>query len=472
IKFMGDTVRTTGDHSVFIRTADGIKAVEARDLCVGDSLVDLPYSKSPGSKHKAPLADQNRHYGSSVRAPAPVSVLDQCMSSELRAHIRTICLEQGIPEELPAVPRLMKLLGIYAAKGQISDNYMSVKFNSAERELMGTFTEDVLEIFGVSPTSLSSNEGVTSLAYPLPIGMLFERQCGGRLDNKHVPELLWNATPELFRSFLGGFMSACDAKQQISGTRSVVRSADSGLLRELTWLASIHRIEAVLTDESDSVKSSSSPAMWRLEIGSIAQSTSSTETETSVGALQHKEAVIESIERVPFNGYVYDFCGCDNEAFFGGNNPVLLHNSRVRALFAEARKHSPSIVFIDEIDSIGSRRSTRDQSSIKQTLNQLLVDLDGFSQNEGVIFIAATNFPEVLDPALTRPGRFDRIVQVPLPDVRGRQAILKTHAKKIQLANDVDLSVVARGTIGFSGAQLQNLLNIAAIEATKQREKK
>ncbi|KAJ2386090.1 hypothetical protein GGI23_006573, partial [Coemansia sp. RSA 2559] len=205
IKFMGDTVRTTGDHSVFIRTADGIKAVEARDLCVGDSLVDLPYSKSSGSKHKAPLSDQSRHYGSSVRAPAPVSVLDQCMSSELRAHIRTICLEQGIPEELPAVPRLMKLLGIYAAKGQISDNYMSVKFNSAERALMGTFTEDVLEIFGVSPTSLSSNEGVTSLAYPLPIGMLFERQCGGHLDNKHIPELLWNATPELFRSFLGGF---------------------------------------------------------------------------------------------------------------------------------------------------------------------------------------------------------------------------------------------------------------------------
>ncbi|KAJ1903827.1 hypothetical protein LPJ81_002850, partial [Coemansia sp. IMI 209127] len=118
IRFMGDTVRTTGDHSVFIRTVDGVKAVEARDLCVGDSLVDLPYSKAPGSKHRAPLADQSRYYGSSVRAPAPVSVLDQCMSSDLRAYIRGICLEQGIPEELPAVPRLMKLLGIYAAKGQ------------------------------------------------------------------------------------------------------------------------------------------------------------------------------------------------------------------------------------------------------------------------------------------------------------------------------------------------------------------
>ncbi|KAI7834172.1 peptidase family M41-domain-containing protein [Kickxella alabastrina] len=144
----------------------------------------------------------------------------------------------------------------------------------------------------------------------------------------------------------------------------------------------------------------------------------------------------------------------------------------VRSLFAAARKTSPSIVFIDEIDAIGSKRNPRDQTYMKQTLNQLLVDLDGFTQSEGVIFMAATNFPEVLDPALTRPGRFDRVVQVPLPDVRGRAAILKVHSKKIPLADDVDLTVVARGTPGFSGAELQNLLNIAAIEATKNRAKK
>ncbi|KAI9475071.1 peptidase family M41-domain-containing protein [Coemansia mojavensis] len=141
----------------------------------------------------------------------------------------------------------------------------------------------------------------------------------------------------------------------------------------------------------------------------------------------------------------------------------------VRKLFSAAREKSPSIVFIDEIDAIGSKRNPRDQTYMKQTLNQLLVDLDGFSQTEGVIFMAATNFPEVLDPALTRPGRFDRIVQVPLPDVRGRAAILKKHSEKIQLASDVDLNVVARGTPGFSGAELQNLLNLAAIEASKQR---
>ncbi|KAJ2747085.1 i-AAA protease yme1 [Coemansia sp. BCRC 34301] len=146
--------------------------------------------------------------------------------------------------------------------------------------------------------------------------------------------------------------------------------------------------------------------------------------------------------------------------------------SKMRSLFAAARAKAPSIVFIDEIDAIGSKRNARDQTYMKQTLNQLLVNLDGFEQTQGVIFMAATNFPEVLDPALTRPGRFDRVVQVPLPDVRGRAAILKVHSKKIQLASDVDLNIVARGTPGFSGAELQNLLNIAAIEATKQRAKK
>ncbi|KAJ2910702.1 i-AAA protease yme1 [Coemansia aciculifera] len=146
--------------------------------------------------------------------------------------------------------------------------------------------------------------------------------------------------------------------------------------------------------------------------------------------------------------------------------------SKMRSLFAAARAKAPSIVFIDEIDAIGSKRNPRDQTYMKQTLNQLLVNLDGFEQTQGVIFMAATNFPEVLDPALTRPGRFDRVVQVPLPDVRGRAAILKVHSKKIQLASDVDLNIVARGTPGFSGAELQNLLNIAAIEATKQRAKK
>ncbi|KAI8578353.1 hypothetical protein K450DRAFT_247508 [Umbelopsis ramanniana AG] len=141
---------------------------------------------------------------------------------------------------------------------------------------------------------------------------------------------------------------------------------------------------------------------------------------------------------------------------------------RVRELFAAARRKAPSIVFIDEIDAIGSKRNPKDQTYMKQTLNQLLVDLDGFSQTEGVIFIAATNFPELLDKALVRPGRFDRHVNVPLPDVRGRMQILKHHMKGIQFAGEVDVSIIARGTPGFSGADLANLVNQAAIQASRE----
>ena len=145
---------------------------------------------------------------------------------------------------------------------------------------------------------------------------------------------------------------------------------------------------------------------------------------------------------------------------------------RVRELFVNARAKAPAIIFIDELDAIGGKRNERDPAYVKQSLNQLLTELDGFSQDTGVIIIAATNFPQLLDKALTRPGRFDRNVIVPLPDVRGRVAILKHHMKKIQVATDVDESIIARGTTGFSGAMLENLVNQAAVHASKNRAPK
>ena len=142
---------------------------------------------------------------------------------------------------------------------------------------------------------------------------------------------------------------------------------------------------------------------------------------------------------------------------------------RVRDLFTAAKAKSPSIVFIDELDAIGGKRNTRDASYVRQTLNQLLTELDGFEQNSGVIIIAATNFPELLDKALTRPGRFDRNVVVGLPDVRGRVAILKHHMKKIITGKDVSLETLAAGTPGFSGAELENIINQAAVHASKAK---
>jgi cell division protease FtsH len=148
--------------------------------------------------------------------------------------------------------------------------------------------------------------------------------------------------------------------------------------------------------------------------------------------------------------------------------------SRVRDLFNQGKKNAPCIIFIDEIDAVGRHRGAGlggGHDEREQTLNQLLVEMDGFESNGGVIVISATNRPDVLDPALLRPGRFDRQIVVPIPDVKGREEILGVHTKKTVLGKTIDLSVIARGTPGFSGADLANLVNEAALIAAKQNKK-
>ena len=148
--------------------------------------------------------------------------------------------------------------------------------------------------------------------------------------------------------------------------------------------------------------------------------------------------------------------------------------SRVRDLFEQAKKNSPCIIFIDEIDAVGRQRGAGlggGHDEREQTLNQLLVEMDGFGANEGVIMIAATNRPDILDPALMRPGRFDRQVMVGRPDIKGREEILKVHAKGKPLAPDVELKTIAKSTAGFTGADLENLLNEAALLAARKDQK-
>ena len=148
--------------------------------------------------------------------------------------------------------------------------------------------------------------------------------------------------------------------------------------------------------------------------------------------------------------------------------------SRVRDMFEQAKKHAPCIIFIDEIDAVGRHRGAGvggGNDEREQTLNQLLVEMDGFEGNEGVIVIAATNRPDVLDPALLRPGRFDRQVVVPLPDIRGREQILNVHLSKVPAAEDVKASIIARGTPGFSGADLANLVNEASLFAARSNQR-
>lgn len=149
--------------------------------------------------------------------------------------------------------------------------------------------------------------------------------------------------------------------------------------------------------------------------------------------------------------------------------------SRVRDLFVQGKKHAPCIIFIDEIDAVGRHRGAGlggGHDEREQTLNQLLVEMDGFESNEGVILISATNRPDVLDPALLRPGRFDRQVVVPIPDIKGREGILKVHAKKIVVSEDVNLKTLARGTPGFTGADLENMVNEAALMGARRGKDK
>ncbi|MSQ99314.1 MAG: ATP-dependent zinc metalloprotease FtsH [Xanthomonadales bacterium] len=169
--------------------------------------------------------------------------------------------------------------------------------------------------------------------------------------------------------------------------------------------------------------------------------------------------------KVPF----FSISGSDFVEMFVG-----VGASRVRDMFDQAKKHAPCIIFIDEIDAVGRHRGAGlggGHDEREQTLNQLLVEMDGFEGGDGVIVIAATNRPDVLDPALLRPGRFDRQVYVPLPDIRGREAILKVHMRKVPLAEDVVAKVIARGTPGFSGADLANLVNEAALFAARDNAK-
>ncbi|NND59340.1 MAG: ATP-dependent zinc metalloprotease FtsH, partial [Gammaproteobacteria bacterium] len=169
--------------------------------------------------------------------------------------------------------------------------------------------------------------------------------------------------------------------------------------------------------------------------------------------------------RVPF----FTISGSDFVEMFVG-----VGASRVRDMFDQAKKHAPCIIFIDEIDAVGRHRGAGlggGHDEREQTLNQLLVEMDGFEGSEGVIVIAATNRPDVLDPALLRPGRFDRQVVVPLPDVRGREQILKVHMRKVPLSDDVRPNIIARGTPGFSGADLANLVNEAALFAARANKR-
>ena len=509
IEYLGGTLRTTGDHSVFVRTRDGVKAVEARALKAGDVLVQLPlkvrgeYSAETGTPHEMRAHDflepleplrLRVHDDTSATEDAHAFVMasaGEMPQSEIAEAIgmsqMTVSLWQrgvhlpralanrpvALPEEVEVTPRLLKLLGYYTAEGR-DNGCVEFTFGTHEGDLHADVIESMREVFGVEPKVVATSTNSTTITYHVAaLGRFFERQCGTGSHAKHVPAILWDLPRRYFEAYFTGYALG-DGYVSREGKLSTT-SVSHQLVRELTWLCAMHGIPVGVRETNFPagrvIKSKPLPATraWNLIVGKTSHWL------VRDRANQGKRAIVRTVTRKPYDGYVYDLCGCENEAFFGGEKPVLLHNSRVRDLFEQGKRNAPCILFIDEIDAVGRHRGAGlggGHDEREQTLNQLLVEMDGFESNEGVIMIAATNRPDVLDPALMRPGRFDRQIVVDWPDVRGREGILKVHTRKLPLGEDVDLKLIARETPGMSGADLANIANEAALLAARRNHKK
>ncbi|MDI6809259.1 MAG: ATP-dependent metallopeptidase FtsH/Yme1/Tma family protein [Candidatus Eisenbacteria bacterium] len=469
IHYLGGVISTTADHSVFVRTRNGVHPKAARDLKPGDVLVVLPikvrneYLPVVGTTHSV-----RGHQFVSVDEPISVDVWEGDPAAEKKysfamaqgetmsqyAIASAIGVSQAtvghwqsgkhmpralsrnytdveLPEALKVTPGLMKLLGYYTAEGHCN-NCLEFVFGAHEIALHADCISLMREVFGLEAAIEFTTDNSARFRYGSAVlGRFFAHQCGNDSHNKHIPDMLWDLPREYFEAYLSGYAHG-DGYTTKEGKLSMT-TVSQQLVRELTWLCAMH------------------------------------------GVAQGKKPYVRKVVVKPYDGYVYDFCGCDNEAFFGGEKPVLLHNSRVRDLFDQGKKNAPCIIFIDEIDAVGRHRGAGlggGHDEREQTLNQLLVEMDGFESNDGVILIAATNRPDVLDPALLRPGRFDRQIVVDRPDVRGREGILKVHSRKIPLDDDVDMKILARGTPGLAGADLANLVNEAALLAARRNRKK
>lgn len=535
IEYLGGKIKTTGDHSVFIRKPGKIVPVEVRNLKKGDVLVELPlnvrlqYQNGVKQRHKI-LAHQFESKVNPVRSESPwatdsslagtsngvnleldfwnedpdliekyqyvqateglipqyqlakaVGVSQMTVSNWQRGVHKPQTLSRklvkfDLPEKIKVTPELMKLFGFYTAEGRGTNNLEFV-FGIHEKELHQECINLMRKSFEVLPvTSETDSNSLKIIYYSRHLGKFFTKYCGNGSHNKHVPEFIWEMPKEYFLAYLEGYTKG-DGYITKTGKLSV-SSVSKQLILELSWLCAMHGIKVGIKyevmPEGRVIKNRPLPEseIWALIIG---KTTNPFLDENVESPNQFKRAIISRVTKKKYDDFVYDLCGVENEAFFGGNKPILLHNSRVRDLFEQAKKNAPCIIFVDEIDAVGRQRGAGlggGHDEREQTLNQLLVEMDGFEPNAGVIILAATNRPDVLDPALLRPGRFDRHVIIDKPDIKGRKAILQVHIRGKILAEDVNLDILARRTSGFSGADLENLLNEAALLAARANKPK
>lgn len=511
ITYLGGELRTTGDHSVFVREKNMVRAKRADELRAGDALVNIPFhvrgafmpgigtahaTRAHAFEETEPLVldiygaeaerlmKQYEYARATIGAVSSYAVADELSISQTSVvnwrngtHLPRLLstpTAERTPDRVIATEELMRLLGYYAAEGDVTDYGIRLTFGLHEADLHTDAVSLFKFVFNQDARREPHPEtnSLRVIISSRPLADFFKRHCGTGSKHKRMPAFLWTLPKRYFLAYLEGY-SRGDGYTTKEGKLSIT-SVSYEHIRELAWLCAMHGIATgirAMVLPAGRVINGGKPLpetrAWNLIIGK----TSHPFLHYAGTGGQAKRPIVESVSVEPYEGYVYDFCGCDNEAFFGGEKPLLLHNSRVRDLFQLAKKAAPAIIFVDEIDAVGRVRGTGvggGNDEREQTLNQILVEMDGFEPTEKVVVMAATNRPDVLDPALLRPGRFDRRVTIDLPDRRDREEILKIHAHKKPLGPDVALSVIAERTPGFSGAELYSLMNEGAILAARE----
>lgn len=503
IEFIGGKVRVTGDHSVFVRNQNHVIDKKASELKVGDVLVGLPYGVKGAFAYGSTLGKGTPHYvrahnfpekllheevvvwpledersvGMSAWVPGSIAKMLN-LSDGHTVGVKTLFSLKSFDwrYQVKVTPDLMKLLGYYTAEGDYHARVARFSFGAHEKELHKDCARLLKEIFGLESSMYytSNNAGVVQCS-STALGEFFKKHCGQGAHNKHVPEFIWDFPREYFVSYLDGLVKG----DGWINKRKMIEfgSCSKQLIQELRWLLNMHGIPCSVTkytkEAGHRIKNSVNPlpetTHWRITVA-----THINPLTDQASPRFFRRPIIKKIEEKPYDGYVYDLCGCEGEAFFGGEKPILLHNSRVRDVFRTAKKNAPSILFVDEIDAVGRIRGAGlggGHDEREQTLNQILVEMDGFERETGTIIMAATNRPDILDPALLRPGRFDRKIMLDLPDINEREAILTVHAKGKPLVKEVNLRELAERTPGFSGADLASVMNEAALLAARRNQK-
>ena len=445
IDFIGGKVKATGNHSVFIRSKFGVIAKAVSKLKHGDILVDIPYTANRTNKQlKESRAHQfNNIFSLTIPVYEPLSIKQQQIQlsynfalankgtisqqriADLFGLSQTVIshwqrnwniprllsrkyYKHQLPDDIQATPELMRLFGYYTAEGY-SRKEVDFCFSKNEQDKIDDLKLLIKNIFNIeSDKEIIRNKAINIIYYCQPLAKLFARYCGKGAYNKHLPSFLFEAPKQFFIEFLKGYFG--DGYQDKKG-RLEFTSVSKQLILELSWLSRMHGYKSYIssfTTEEGRVINNGKPlkssVAWRLGFGrSQNPLLDNSNVKSSI-----TRAIVKSIKKIKYNDFVYDFCGCDNEAFFGGEVPILLHN---------------------------------------------------------------TNRPDVLDPALLRPGRFDRRVVLDLPDKNEREAIINIHIKNKPIAKEVDLNKFAGATAGFSGADLKNVVNEAAILAARHDKK-